>query len=109
MGQPEPDPLNNIPCLTETWAPRDSLRQRRGRAGRVRPGVCYRTLYDATFQALPPSPGPALLWVPTPPPPHQCWWPSSCSAPPSSYVPPPASSQFCCSCELCKTTPASCL
>ncbi|KAJ3297123.1 hypothetical protein HK104_000837 [Borealophlyctis nickersoniae] len=29
-------------CLTEIWASRASCKQRRGRAGRVRPGVCYK-------------------------------------------------------------------
>jgi len=38
------DPSNRMPLLVETFASRDSLRQRRGRAGRVRPGSCYKLI-----------------------------------------------------------------
>ncbi|KAI9321214.1 P-loop containing nucleoside triphosphate hydrolase protein [Dichotomocladium elegans] len=36
------DPSNSMMRLVETWASRASCRQRRGRAGRTRPGECYK-------------------------------------------------------------------
>lgn len=45
------DALNNTPCLLPAWISKVSAQQRRGRAGRVRPGECYhlypRCVYDA--------------------------------------------------------------
>jgi HrpA-like RNA helicase len=35
------DALNKMPMLVETFISKAAARQRRGRAGRVRPGVCY--------------------------------------------------------------------
>eukprot|EP00252_Welwitschia_mirabilis_P023873 TRINITY_DN6872_c0_g1_i1.p1 TRINITY_DN6872_c0_g1~~TRINITY_DN6872_c0_g1_i1.p1 ORF type:complete len:675 (+),score=149.14 TRINITY_DN6872_c0_g1_i1:215-2026(+) len=44
------DALNNTPCLLPSWISKASARQRRGRAGRVQPGICYhlfpRCVYD---------------------------------------------------------------
>lgn len=36
------DPQNNIVKLEEVWASRAACKQRRGRAGRLRPGKCYK-------------------------------------------------------------------
>ncbi|KAI9482586.1 P-loop containing nucleoside triphosphate hydrolase protein [Zychaea mexicana] len=36
------DPSNSMMRLVETWASRASCKQRRGRAGRTRPGECYK-------------------------------------------------------------------
>ncbi|OJD29398.1 dead deah box helicase [Diplodia corticola] len=36
------DPANNMVKLAETWASRAACKQRRGRAGRVRAGTCYK-------------------------------------------------------------------
>eukprot|EP00803_Ostreobium_quekettii_P005001 evm.model.scf_1088.2 EVM.evm.TU.scf_1088.2 scf_1088:8376-21349(-) len=35
------DALNKVACLFPVWISQASCKQRRGRAGRVRPGVCY--------------------------------------------------------------------
>ena len=47
------DPINRMPLLLETFASRDSLKQRRGRAGRVRPGNCYKLVSSSFFGKLP--------------------------------------------------------
>lgn len=47
------DPSNRMPMLVEKFASRDSLKQRRGRAGRVRPGSCYKMISRNTFEKLP--------------------------------------------------------
>lgn len=47
------DPSNRMPLLLETYASRDSLKQRRGRAGRVRPGSCYKLISREKFARLP--------------------------------------------------------
>jgi len=47
------DPSNRMPLLVERFASRDSLRQRRGRAGRVRPGTCYKLISKETHNRLP--------------------------------------------------------
>jgi ATP-dependent RNA helicase DHX57 len=36
------DPVRNIVCLAEQWTSRASTKQRRGRAGRVSQGTCYK-------------------------------------------------------------------
>lgn len=35
------DDLNKMPTLTECWVSKASAKQRRGRAGRVKPGYCW--------------------------------------------------------------------
>lgn len=35
------DEVNEMPTLVETWVSKASAKQRRGRAGRVRPGIAY--------------------------------------------------------------------
>ncbi|GFH58259.1 hypothetical protein CTEN210_14735 [Chaetoceros tenuissimus] len=47
------DPSNRMPLLIEKLASQDSLKQRRGRAGRVRPGTCYKLISRETFESLP--------------------------------------------------------
>jgi ATP-dependent RNA helicase DHX57 len=47
------DPDNRMPLLLEVFASQDSLRQRRGRAGRVRPGVCYKLISKEHHSNLP--------------------------------------------------------
>lgn len=47
------DPSNRMPLLIEKIASLDSLKQRRGRAGRVRPGICYKLISRETLSRLP--------------------------------------------------------
>ncbi len=47
------DPVNRMPLLLEQFASQDSLRQRRGRAGRVRPGICYKLILSSLHNKLP--------------------------------------------------------
>lgn len=46
------DPVNRMPLLLERFASQDSLRQRRGRAGRVRPGVCYKLISKKQYAKI---------------------------------------------------------
>jgi len=47
------DPINRMPLLLERFASQDSLKQRRGRAGRVRPGTCYKLISRSVYGKLP--------------------------------------------------------
>lgn len=58
------DPDTNLSRLVETWVNRAAARQRRGRAGRTRPGVCYK-LYTRKQEAnMTEFPVPEILRVP---------------------------------------------
>lgn len=46
------DPANRMPLLLEQFASKASLKQRRGRAGRVREGTCFKLISQATYQKL---------------------------------------------------------
>ncbi|KAL3921982.1 MAG: hypothetical protein SGILL_002453 [Bacillariaceae sp.] len=46
------DPVNRMPLLLDRFASKASLKQRRGRAGRVRNGKCYKLISKATFSRL---------------------------------------------------------
>lgn len=46
------DPVRGMACLQETWISQASAQQRRGRAGRVRPGQCYRLFSKKTWEQL---------------------------------------------------------
>ena len=50
------DALNGVGRLVETWTSQASSKQRRGRAGRTRPGVCYRLvpqgMHDTQLTAM---------------------------------------------------------
>ena len=46
------DPTNRMPLLVEHFASKASLKQRRGRAGRVREGTCYKLISRSTHSKL---------------------------------------------------------
>ncbi|KAL3685906.1 hypothetical protein R1sor_003928 [Riccia sorocarpa] len=58
------DALNNTPCLLPQWISQASARQRRGRAGRVKPGVTYHLYPRAVYEALDQYQQPELLRTP---------------------------------------------
>ncbi|KAF2681631.1 P-loop containing nucleoside triphosphate hydrolase protein [Lentithecium fluviatile CBS 122367] len=58
------DPQNNMVRLAETWASRAACKQRRGRAGRVRAGECYK-MYTRNAEAkMNERPEPEIRRVP---------------------------------------------
>lgn len=50
--------------LTETWVTRATARQRKGRAGRTRPGECYKLYTQKQEEDMEPFPIPEILRVP---------------------------------------------
>jgi HrpA-like RNA helicase len=58
------DPENGISKLVETWVTRAAARQRRGRAGRTQPGVCYKLYTRKQEEQMTRFPVPEILRVP---------------------------------------------
>ncbi|KAF8899103.1 P-loop containing nucleoside triphosphate hydrolase protein [Infundibulicybe gibba] len=58
------DPETNLTRLVETWVTRAAAKQRRGRAGRTQPGVCYRLYTRKQEEGLTHFPVPEILRVP---------------------------------------------
>ncbi|KAK7343440.1 hypothetical protein VNO77_12188 [Canavalia gladiata] len=58
------DALNNTPCLLPTWISKVSALQRRGRAGRVQPGECYRLYPRRVYDAFTEYQLPEILRTP---------------------------------------------
>ena len=46
------DPISNTRALQEFWVSRASAQQRKGRAGRTGPGVCFRMFAEEAFEAM---------------------------------------------------------
>ena len=58
------DPANNMVKLEEVWASRAACKQRRGRAGRVRPGACYKLYTRNAESKMTERPEPEIRRVP---------------------------------------------
>ena len=58
------DPYNRMSMLVETWVSKANARQRRGRAGRVRPGHCLRLFRKDQLAAFPAHQSPEIHRVP---------------------------------------------
>ncbi|CAI9097589.1 OLC1v1034058C1 [Oldenlandia corymbosa var. corymbosa] len=58
------DALNKLASLLPSWISKASAHQRRGRAGRVQPGVCYRLYPKIIYDAMPQYQLPEILRTP---------------------------------------------
>ncbi len=58
------DPVCKMQRLKEFWISRASAEQRKGRAGRTGPGVCFRLFEQAEYKALEPFSTPEIQRVP---------------------------------------------
>ncbi|KAK5122101.1 hypothetical protein LTR85_004347 [Meristemomyces frigidus] len=58
------DPANNMVKLAEVWASRAACKQRRGRAGRVRAGKCYKLYTRSAETKMAERPEPEIRRVP---------------------------------------------
>ncbi|XP_028777530.1 DExH-box ATP-dependent RNA helicase DExH1 isoform X2 [Neltuma alba] len=58
------DALNKLACLLPSWISKASAHQRRGRAGRVQPGVCFRLYPKVIHDAMPQYQLPEILRTP---------------------------------------------
>jgi len=58
------DPVNKMASLEEVWASRASCKQRRGRAGRVRPGIAFHLYSSEKDATLDDYTTPEMLRVP---------------------------------------------
>lgn len=58
------DPVSRMQKLKEFWISKASAEQRKGRAGRTGPGVCFRLYAEAQFETLETYSTPELQRVP---------------------------------------------
>ncbi|KAJ4803285.1 RNA helicase family protein [Rhynchospora pubera] len=58
------DALNKLACLLPLWISKASAHQRRGRAGRVQPGFCYRLYPKIIHDSMPQYQLPEILRTP---------------------------------------------
>lgn len=54
------DPKAKMQRLQEFWISRASSEQRKGRAGRTGPGICYRLYAESDYDAFAPYPVPEI-------------------------------------------------
>ena len=57
------DPRLGMDCLVETWVSQAAAQQRRGRAGRTRPGQCWRLYTEQAFRRFEPQQQPEIRRV----------------------------------------------
>lgn len=57
------DPQAKLQRLQEFWISQASAEQRKGRAGRTGPGVCYRLYAESDYDAFAPYPVPEIRRV----------------------------------------------
>lgn len=55
------DPETNTETLKPQWVSRANADQRKGRAGRVKPGVCYHLFTRGRYNALDQFPKPEII------------------------------------------------
>ncbi|TCD63345.1 hypothetical protein EIP91_005646 [Steccherinum ochraceum] len=58
------DPENGLTRLVEQWVTRAAAKQRRGRAGRTQPGICYKLYTKKQEEKMSPFPIPEIKRVP---------------------------------------------
>ncbi|KAF8560131.1 P-loop containing nucleoside triphosphate hydrolase protein [Imleria badia] len=58
------NPDTGLSILTEQWITRAAARQRRGRAGRTKPGICYKLYTRKQEENMSPFPVPEILRIP---------------------------------------------
>ncbi|XP_010509537.1 PREDICTED: DExH-box ATP-dependent RNA helicase DExH1-like isoform X3 [Camelina sativa] len=58
------DALNKVACLLPSWISKASAHQRRGRAGRVQAGVCYRLYPKVIYDSFPQYQLPEIIRTP---------------------------------------------
>lgn len=58
------DPVSNMVRLQEVWASQAACKQRRGRAGRVRAGICYKLFTKNIEGNMAPAPAPEMHRTP---------------------------------------------
>jgi HrpA-like RNA helicase len=58
------DPCTNLMTLRLEWASKSSMNQRRGRAGRVKDGICFRLIRKSFYNQLDEQTKPAILREP---------------------------------------------
>ncbi|KAG9314147.1 P-loop containing nucleoside triphosphate hydrolase protein [Chiua virens] len=57
-------PDTGLSTLAEQWITRAAARQRRGRAGRTKPGICYKLYTRKQEESMNPFPTPEILRIP---------------------------------------------